>query len=155
MNHQTTTTQSDFIPSLKISMEFIEAFFKYLPYKKRGELRYALTYYYQDTHIFSNVDEIISDIERCIQYQTSEKRKVDIPAEIVFELEIIANGKEIELFYHGQLILQDSIAIILWNWYQSSPKVELSLNEAIPLSKILSLFENFQTAICDIITKNE
>ena len=155
MSNQTAVKQIEFIPNLKINLEFVEAFFKYLPYEKKGELKYSLTYYYQDTIPFKSVLEIISEIKRCIHYQTSEARELKIPAEIVFVQEVIINGKEIDLFYHGQLIVYDTSARILWNWYQSTPTVELQLNDPIPLSKILSLLENFQTAINDIKTKHE
>lgn len=155
MSNQSAKNHSEFIPNLKISLEFVEAFFKYLPYEKKGELKYSLTYYYQDTLPFNSVMEIISEIKRCIRYQTNEKKEIQIPAEILFEQEVILNGKEINLFYHGQLIVKGTSALIFWNWYQSTPKVELQLNDAIPPSKILSLFENFQTAINDIKTKHE
>ncbi|MFZ4525272.1 MAG: hypothetical protein ACOYOE_06930 [Chlorobium sp.] len=155
MTNQTPTKHSEFIPNLKISLEFVEAFFKYLPYKKKGELKYSLTYYYQDTLPFNSVMEIVSEVESCIQYQTSEKKEIEIPAEIVFEQEVSINGKEINLFYHGKLIVHETIALISWNWYQSTPIVELQLNDTIPPSKILSLFENFQTAINDIKTKHD
>lgn len=155
MSKQTPTKQSNFIPNLKISMEFVEAFFKYLPYENKGELKYSLTYFYQDTLPFNSVEEIISEIERCIQYQISEKMEIEIPAEIVFKQDVLINGKEINLFYHGHLIVHNTLAVIFWNWYQSTPIVELHLNDIIPLSKILSLFENFQTAINDIKTKHE
>lgn len=155
MSDQTTTKYFEFIPNLKISLEFIEAFFKYLPYAKKGELKYSLTYYYQDTISFDGITDIISEIERCINYQLSVKQEIDIPAEIVLEQEIFLNGNEINLFYHGQLIIHDFVAIILWSWYQSSPKVELRLNETISLSEMLSLFENYQIAIADIIKKHE
>ncbi len=155
MSNQEATKQNDFIPNLKISLEIVEAFFKYLPYEKKGDLKYSLTYYYQDTHLFKSVLEIISEVERCIQYQRSEKKEIKIPAEIVFKQDVTINGKEINLFYHGQLIVYDTSARIFWNWYRSTPIVELKLNETIAPSKLLSLFENFQTAINDIKTKHE
>lgn len=155
MANQTPTKHTEFLPNLKISLEFVEAFFKYLSYEKKGELKYTLTYYYQDTLPFNNVIEIISEVERCIGYQSSQKKEIEMPAEIVFEQDVIINGKEINLFYHGQLIVHDTLALIFWNWYQNTPMVELQLNDTIPPSKMLSLFENFQTAINDIKTKNE
>ncbi len=155
MTNQTPTKHSEFIPNLKISLEFVEVFFKYLPYEKKAELKYSLTYYYQDTLSFNSVEEIISEIEKCIHYQTSEKKEIDIPAEIVLEQIVIIDGKEITLFYHGQLIVHDTTALISWNWYQGTPIVKLQLNDTVPPSKMLSLFENFQNAINDIKTKNE
>lgn len=155
MKEKETRNPVEFIPNLKISLDFVEAFFKHLPYAKKGELKFSLTYSYQDTHSFNSVADIISEVERCIKYQTSEKREMDIPAEIVFEQKIYVNGNEINLFYHGQLIVHDTMALIFWNWYQSTPLVELQLNDTIPLNKILSLFENFHSAISDIITKHE
>lgn len=155
MSNQKATNQSEFIPNLKVNLELVEAFFKYLPFEKKGELKYSLTYSYQETPAFNSMFEIISEIEKCIEYQTSQKKEIEIPADITFEQEVIINGKEINLFYHGQLIVQHTSAIIFWNWYQSTPTVELQLNDSIPPSKILSLFENFQIAINDIKTKHE
>lgn len=155
MSNQTDIKHTQFIPNLKINLEFVEAFFKYLPYEKKGEMKFLLAYYSQDTIPFNSVMEIIAEVERCIQYQTSEKKEIKIPAEIVFEQEVIIKGKEINLFYHGELIVHETLALISWNWYQSTPIVELQLNDTIPPSKILSLFENFQTAINDIKTKHD
>lgn len=155
MRNQSVKNYRKFISNLKINLDFIEAFFKYLPYEKNGELKYSLTYYYEDTLYFRNVLEIISEVKRCIKYQTDEKMEIDISAEIVFEQDVIINGKEITLFYHGQLTIYHLLALINWNWYQGTPSVEFPLNSAIPPREILSIFENFQTAINDIKTKNE
>lgn len=155
MSNRTAILQSEFIPNLKINLELVEAFFKYLPYKKKGDLKYSLTYYYQETLSFNSIFELISEVQRCIHYQTSENKEIDIPAQIAFEQEVIINGTEITLFYHGQMIVYHTSAPIFWNWYQSTPIVELRLNNIIPPSKILSLFENFQIAINDIITKHD
>ncbi len=148
------TNQSEYISNLKVILEIIEAFFTYLPYVKLGELEYSMTYHYENTIQFNNIEQIITEIERCIQYQKNEKMEIDIPAGIVFDQRVIINDKEINLFYHGQLMIYGSNALINWNWYQSTPNVELQLNDPIPPSKILSLFESFQSAINDIKTIN-
>lgn len=155
MSNQATILQYEIIPNLRINLEIVEAFFKYLPYEKIGELKYSLTYFYQDTIQFSSVMEIIFEIEKCIQYQASEKGAVEIPAGIVFEQYVIINGKKFDFFYHGQLIILNTSACIFWNWYQSTPSVELQLKDTISPNKILSLLENFHTAINDIKSKND
>lgn len=136
-------------------MESIDTFFKYLPYERKGELNYSLTYFYQDTHTFCSILEIISEVERCLKYQVIEKREIEISGEIVFSQDVIINEKEVNLFYHGHLIITDSAALIFWNWYQSSPKVEIRLTDVISPEVILSIYTNFQEAVLDIKTKNE
>lgn len=155
MSNLTLTNRNQFIPNLKIILESIDTFFKYLPYERKGELNYSLTYFYQDTLTFCSILEIISEVERCLKYQVIEKIEIEISAEIVFTQDVIINEKEVNLFYHGHLIVTDTAALIFWNWYQSSPKVEVKLTTIMLPEVILSLFTNFQEAILDIITKHE
>lgn len=150
MKNMISTKHLEFISNLKINLELVEVFFKYLQFEKKGKLKYSLTYFYHDSLPFYSILEIITEIERCILHQTSEKNEIEIPAEIVFEQTVIINNKEINLFYHGQLFIYESTAFIYWNWYQGSPFVDLKLNEIIPPGIILSLFENFHTAIYEI-----
>lgn len=155
MNNLISTKDSEFIAFLKLNLEFVEAFFMYLPYKKISDLKYTLTYFYHDLFQFQGIPAIILELERCIKYQTSNKKELNIPAEIVFEQKVIINEKEIDFIYRGQLVVQATSALIFWNWYQSTPTVKLQLNEPIPPMKIMSLFENFQIAINDIKEKYE
>ncbi len=153
MSTLTLTNQNHFIHNLKSILELIDTFFKYLPYERKGELNYSLTYFYRDTLSFISILDIISEVERCLKYQVNEK--IEISAEIVFSQDVIINEKEVNLFYHGQLIVTDTAVFIFWNWYQSSPKVEVRLTDVISPEVILSIYTNFQEAVLDIKTKHE
>lgn len=138
---------------LRTSLQFIDACFNFLPYQTQGPRSYSLTYYYADTLDFQNIEDIITALKNCITYQVESGREISIPAEINFNQNAIVDGMEIELFYYGNFILYDSVGRIFYRWYQSTPMVLIELVEPTSGETILSLFNNFQEAISDQITK--
>lgn len=63
---------------LQTSLKFIVACFNFLPYEKLAPLSYSLSYYYSDTLEFKNIDEIITELKRCITYQVESGREISI-----------------------------------------------------------------------------
>lgn len=140
---------------LQTSLQFIEACFNFLPYQKLAQLSYSLTYYYSDTLEFKNIDEIITELKRCITYQVESGKEISIPAEINIKQKVLVDGNEIELLYYGKLVFHDSGGLIFYCWYQSTPVVQVELIEPTNGETILSLFNNFQEAISDQINKSK
>lgn len=155
MDSSIVITHGEIIQNLKINLDLVEAFFKYLPYSKKSELKLSMTYYSQNTLTFKRVVEIVSEVERCIQYQSDKKMKIDIPVEIVFSQDLFFNDKIVSLYYGGQLNVFGKSGRIFWNMFQNHPAVEFQLDESLPPKLILSLFENFQTTINDFKLKDE
>ena len=143
------------IERLRTSLEFIEACFNFLPYQKLDPLSYSLTYYYSDTLVFQSVNEIITELKRCITYQVEIGKEVSIPAEINVTQKVLVDSNEIELFYYGKLVFHDSGGLTFYCWYQSTPMVEVELREPTNGETILYLFYNFQEAIADQIIKSK
>lgn len=143
------------VEHLQTSLKFIEACFNFLPYQKLAPLSYSITYYYSDTLEFKNIDEIITELKRCITYQVESGREISIPAEINVTQKVVVDGNEVELFYYGKLVFHDCGGLIFYCWYQSTPMVEVELKEPTTGETILSLFNNFQEAITDQINKSK
>lgn len=140
---------------LQTSLKFIEACFNFLPYEKIAAMFYSLTYYYSDTLVFKNIDEIISELKRCITYQVDGGREISIPAEINITQKVLVDGNEVDLFYYGKLVFHDCGGLIFYCWYQSTPMVKVELIEPTTGETILFLFNNFQEAITDQINKSK
>ncbi len=138
---------------LQTSLKFIEACFNSLSYSRESDLTYSLTYYYSNTQSFRSIDEIITELKRCITYQVENGREISIPAEINIKQKVLFDGNEVELFYYGKLIFHDSGGLIFYCWYQSTPSVQIDLTEPTSGEFILTLFNNFQKAITDQIKK--
>ena len=140
---------------LQTSLKFIEACFNFLPYEKLALLSYSLTYHYSDTLEFKNIDEIITELKRCMTYQVESGREICIPADINITQKVLVDGNEVELFYYGKLVFHHNVGLIFYCWYQSTPMVEIELREPTTGETILSLFNNFQEAITDQINKSK
>ncbi len=144
-----------YVKHLAISLQFIDACFKHLPFKRNGKLEYSVTYYYQDTMYFNSVIEVLEELVRCIKYQAFNNGEIKIPAEIVFEKKIEPGDEGFSIFYHAQLNLFDTMGWVVYNWFQSTPSVSINLIHETKAVEILSLYNNIQEAIKDQIEKNE
>ncbi len=143
----------EYIRHLKMSLQLIEACFHNLPYKKEGSLELSLTYHYEDTIKYNSIDEIIAELERCIIYQVSNAIDINIAAYIGFNQKCILGASEIEFFYTGTLHIISNTAWVYYNWWQSTPNVEIELTEETKAEEMLALYINIQEAIKDQIEK--